>query len=54
MSATLTNASLRSTAGLTASTGTCGAVSMTGIECVTPVHPSAEVMPSPKRQANAE
>ena len=46
MSATCTKASLSSTAGLTASTGTCGSVSTAGIEYVTPVHPSAEVMPS--------
>ena len=53
ISAMLTNASLRSSAGRTALSGICGSLSMTGMDLLTPVHPNPDAMPSPKRKARA-
>ena len=53
ISATLINASLRSSAGCTAWVGICGSVPMRGMACDTPLHPRADTIPSPMREAAA-
>jgi hypothetical protein len=50
-SARFTNASLRSIAGFTAASDTCGASTRVGMACVVSVQPSPLARPRPKRKA---